>query len=672
MKISCMFSSSIRKFLEYLRKDYYFDFLILFFVFMSIYWSHISIEKYLSLNASVWDLGVAYLTGMQFLHDPLNPFILIYHSILFLIFPVFLSFNMEYIIIFQDVSVLFGGIVLYLISKEVLKNKPASLIFSMAYMLYPPLTGIFWFDFHYQAFFIPFYFLGYYLFIRKMYKSSIFFFIFAGLSRFPYILLVVLTGFIFFLEEYFKLLMKREFSEKKLLYSLILFLISLSILLISYIGIKYIFGGGNLLNVLQNEAHYTGINNTILDYRIFMLFIVFFPLMGLPFLSKRFLLLYLPFLYITLWISYWGVVFPGFLHKQYSSLYVPFIFIATLEAIREYIKDDDRKIVFKNLDFTEILSNKTRITAVILILTVLSGLVYQPWGPFNELSLTDFHVNEKLNVNMERFDALMKIINVIPSNASILVQNNLPQVYMKVYDLNVITSGMSLFSQNFTYGNEYVKNGSSWTKYNFNYILMDIDSIDYYIDFNYISLTMYNISNRLFESNHYGIMTSYDGLVLLKENYYGKPLIYKGIYENINVNQTLKNKYINAYNLNLTPGIYEIKLYGKFNQTSNITLYNSLNSHTKISKCTFNDSYEEEFIFSLKYFISGGYLSINNTNSTYIKNITIEELQPISYYNQSISPDSVFWNSRQGDLKGQEVQNYFQSVSLDFLRRVKY
>ncbi len=671
MKINLYISNFIRKFIYFIKRDYIFDFLIIIYIIISIYWSYISLLKYYSLNDSVWDLGVAYLTGIEFLKNPFDINNLIFHPILFLIFPIFLNHSMVDIIIFQNFSVLFGSLVLYFISKEILKNRLQSFLISLVYLFYPPLTGIFWFDFHYQVFFIPFYLLGYYFFIKKMYKTSIFFFIFGGESRFPYILLVSLTGFIFLSEEYVKMIRKKEFSREKLFYSLILFLISLSILLISYVAIKIYFGGGNLISVLQSQAHYTGVNNSILDYRIFMIFIILFPLLGFPLLSKRFLLLYLPFLYITLYISYWGVVFPGFLERQYSPLYIPFLFLATIEVLNEFIKENNKIVYIKKINLSALFENKTKITALMLILTILLGLVYQPWGPFNELSLASFNVSHNLNPNYDKYNELMNIIKLIPDNAWLLVQNNLPEAYYRINNPNdVFVPGFVIFSKNFTYNNEYVLINNYWMKMNFTYVLMDMDSLTYYINYILTSMTMYEISNKLFKSNHYGIIAEYDGIVLLKENYYGNILIYKPIFNNININQNF-SKTIFIYNLNLTPGIYKIELTGHFYNKSSINISNSINS-TELTNCTFNSSEKEDFLIKINSFVSGGFIEINNTKDSYLENITIEEIQPIVYHNQTIAPGLISLNFRQVYSINQQVQNYSQQAFLDSPRRVKY
>ena len=504
-----------------------------------------------------------------------------------------------------------------------------------------------------------------------MYKTSIFFFIFGGESRFPYILLVSLTGFIFLSEEYVKMIRKKEFSREKLFYSLILFLISLSILLISYVAIKIYFGGGNLISVLQSQAHYTGVNNSILDYRIFMIFIILFPLLGFPLLSKRFLLLYLPFLYITLYISYWGVVFPGFLERQYSPLYIPFLFLATIEVLNEFIKENNKIVYIKKINLSALFENKTKITALMLILTILLGLVYQPWGPFNELSLASFNVSHNLNPNYDKYNELMNIIKLIPDNAWLLVQNNLPEAYYRINNPNdVFVPGFVIFSKNFTYNNEYVLINNYWMKMNFTYVLMDMDSLTYYINYILTSMTMYEISNKLFKSNHYGIIAEYDGIVLLKENYYGNILIYKPIFNNININQNF-SKTIFIYNLNLTPGIYKIELTGHFYNKSSINISNSINS-TELTNCTFNSSEKEDFLIKINSFVSGGFIEINNTKDSYLENITIEKIQPIVYHNQTIAPGLISLNFRQEYSINQQVQNYSQQAFLDSPRRVKY
>ncbi|MEM3873419.1 MAG: DUF2079 domain-containing protein, partial [Nitrososphaeria archaeon] len=150
-----------KRFFEYFKKDPYIIILIIFFISFSIYWSYISITKYYLLNAYVGDLGGQILKVWYFIYHPgYYP-----NLIMWLIFPLFLFKNSILLFVFQAVFVTFGIFPLYGIAKHTLKSNLSALLISISYLFSPFMTGIFWFDFHFQVLFPTLFLIGYYFFL---------------------------------------------------------------------------------------------------------------------------------------------------------------------------------------------------------------------------------------------------------------------------------------------------------------------------------------------------------------------------------------------------------------------------------------------------------------------------------------------------------------------------
>jgi uncharacterized membrane protein len=127
-------------------------------------WSYISIMRFLSLNAFILDLGV----NIQFAWDALLrsslPSFLqdfAHKGIVYLVAPVFLTGSYPAVLIFQSAFIGLGAFPIYGIARRALGSDAASLAMAASYLIYFPLAGVNWYDFHYQALFPTLFLLGY-------------------------------------------------------------------------------------------------------------------------------------------------------------------------------------------------------------------------------------------------------------------------------------------------------------------------------------------------------------------------------------------------------------------------------------------------------------------------------------------------------------------------------
>ena len=86
--------------------------------------------------------------------------------------------------------------------KTLTKNSFISSVVSVLYLIYFPIDGSLFFDVHAQTFFIPFFLLGFMFQAMNRKYLSIFFFLLAGMTRFPLIGIVVIYSILDFLRNY--------------------------------------------------------------------------------------------------------------------------------------------------------------------------------------------------------------------------------------------------------------------------------------------------------------------------------------------------------------------------------------------------------------------------------------------------------------------------------------
>jgi len=142
----------------------------------TLIFSYVTILRYYAFEATGWDLGIFMQVMWNTVHGrlfyytyelsvvPSGNFLALHFSpILLLVAPFYALFpRAETLLILQSSALGFGAIPLYLLAKKVLNQRLIALTLATVYLLYPPLQGINWFDFHPEAFLVPLLLLVYY------------------------------------------------------------------------------------------------------------------------------------------------------------------------------------------------------------------------------------------------------------------------------------------------------------------------------------------------------------------------------------------------------------------------------------------------------------------------------------------------------------------------------
>ena len=176
------------------RWDRYDAYLTISILCYGIAFSYLTLLKHYRFTSYAADLGVfnqAFYTtifnGKLFYYTPelwLNPsgcfFAVHFSPILFLLLPIYAVYpKAESLLVAQSFIIASAAIPIYLLTIKHLGDKKAAVMMAIIYLLYVPIHGANWFDFHPQAF-IPLTILStYYFFHEKSWK--------------PYFLMVILS-----------------------------------------------------------------------------------------------------------------------------------------------------------------------------------------------------------------------------------------------------------------------------------------------------------------------------------------------------------------------------------------------------------------------------------------------------------------------------------------------
>lgn len=483
--------------------------LILSTFFFSIVWSLISIMRYNAFNSGVLDLGVNSQLLFNVFHGGLvasannnhpiaaNKLIYLFLTPFYNIYP-----NPTVLLIFQSFWISLSAIPMYLIAEHKIKNKWYSLIIACSYLLYYPISGANWFDFHYMALFGTFFLFGYYLYLKKRKKSS---FVLLALSAMTDLLVPIILG-IFALFIIFKEFQEEHKKPYKNYFAVSIFFFSASLFIFADLyqgtGLTSQYTTGALHTILSNQPY--SLQNKLLYFVYLMIPVLFLSLFGL-----EYLVLMIPYFIFVLLNN--NPPFTSTMFYQYPMLVSPLIFIALIYGLFRFFRILSRKGVKKLSGY---------VMASLLIINILMASLFTPVGNI----ITHYNVNPSIQHSLTGNDgnynaiqsirytyqdeALNKIISFIPRGSTILIQGNMPQLS------NDYNWGLPFSLQNDTFPQYVVTDPYSPFFTQYSYPQPD-------------NFTMLTAFNHLFSTGKYGIYAEAYGIILLKFDYKGLPIYYK-------------------------------------------------------------------------------------------------------------------------------------------------
>lgn len=479
-----------------------------------------------TFNTYGWDLGIfnqAFWTTLhngkffyytaELIANPSGSFFGVHFSpILFLLLPVYALYPArQTLLVVQSLVLALGVVPLYKLVMHVLKSRFASLVFVLVYLMYPPLQGINWFDFHVQAFLPVFFFSAVYFLEKQNWKGYFLFIILSLMCEEHVALIVLFIGPLVALKYKDSLL--PALKSKNFRNTIFLVSVATSALAVfwylmtiwvrnAFFPIDPVFSAafkGSMdwsvlgvqdpimipLYVLLNPAKAIIAFGYDFLMKIGYLLLLFGPLALGSFRAAKYLLPAIPwFIYALLsnYVPYYSILY------QYPAYVIAFIFIAAVYSIkRDWIHNP--KLARKYL-------------IAILLCCLAASIIASPLSPAVAL----VHPGYGPKTVTPRDQLIHNVLAYIPSNASVLTQNDLfPQVSSRInaYALPTIDP---FWNVNASADKDFINALLGKV----DYVLVDIKSDPF------ASSVVFSL---LQEDSSFKVFVSADGVILFKKNY---------------------------------------------------------------------------------------------------------------------------------------------------------
>ena len=553
----------------------------------SITWIYVLVVQMETFQIGIFDYGVAYNLVWREAHSMASlpsevgylPYFESTKLISFILVPYFLIFPSVYnLLVMQVLVFVLTSVVLYFFSIRLTKKVGISLMVEIIWLLYYPNSAAISYPFHFMTFFPLFYTMGFlFLEMRQKSLSLLSFFLASITSLIAPIILIFTIPILHF--RYQKIMTQQNEKNKTepIIFILVILLISAFVLILNYIlGGLTLFKGevipttsSSYSTPLLVSLYDKFVNISGFPGFLYILFMTF-PLLFSIFLEWRFSFAALPSMLYYL-VGYSGGFLRYFYPMQYSVLISPIIFISFVYFIMTIQNGEKRRwILHKNVIRRIAKRYKAKGSNIVCALLVSSfimnaGLfaVYSPIGPLNQFLKLSPNANPPSNggygiygnLSTSSYDlSLLKMESLVPTNATVLSQFNMPQFSDRYY---------------FTYPGQY--NPS----YPIDYAINDPANMYFFTTavrdtgLKFYNFNMLSLSNMFLQNSSYGIYGQSMGALLFKLNYSGAPLFYAPL--NFNLSFQKNNYEGTVNNLLLYPGTFKVKLT-QYTGT-NMTLY---------------------------------------------------------------------------------------------------
>jgi uncharacterized membrane protein len=490
----------------------------------SIVFSYLTILKLQAFGMYAWDLGIYHqaihttaTSGSllfstvewpytQTVTPPGTTFGVHFSPFLLLIVPFYaLLKSSSALLVLKTIFISAGAIPTYFLAKKAFGNSFWGLIFASAYLLFPAVHAINWYDFQPQTF-LPTLLLFMFLFIETK-RARL-----AGLFAVLSVSTVEIAPFFVIATGLSYLLLQRKsilelFRHRK--YAALFKSIPVSLIVISFIWLALIFSTSVLFG-WQTASFHPSITRRLTQTTSFNLF----GALGFDLGAKitYFMLIFGPLSFLSLldpirlfpgalWVLYSAIsVFPPYysISFHYPSFVIPFVIVSSIFGLKWLLK----KLSLK----------RKQLTSVLLCLTVgFSAIVASPLGPFH---IGNHNFAQPFGIpSVTAHDTfLQELIDLIPQNSSVLTDNNIfPHVSGRK------EAYVFPFSSAFQYPADFQITLESYLQ-KVEFVL--IDGVVAYTAAPTLLLTKLN------ERNDFGVYAEADGGILFKKDYTGSPVLF--------------------------------------------------------------------------------------------------------------------------------------------------
>lgn len=572
-----------RSALARLRRDRWLFVALFASALYSAIWSSLALLRIYGLRASVYDLGVFAQEGWRTYSVPTSAGRL---SLAFFnqggglyLFPLVLG-GYPVILAAQSTALGFGGLLVYLIARRLRVSPRRSIVLAAAYLLYFPLYGVSWDDAHYEAFLVPLFLLGFWLFLRGNYRLSLLAMAAIAPLQYPLgafpalfsvqILIPSVAGWLLVRADGRSKSRAnggaRQSVGRRMLtrisrwalpsgppalpgwYAPVLLAVSSIVLAGGFLTNREFYPGNGLLNL----AHATGLDPaTNLSLKLLTLLLLLAPLSFLPLLSPRWLQLCVPFVFLMIFANYYGFIYPGVVISWYPCLILPFLALATVDAVAKletgttwlqqlyrWLQSRRRGPALTSppsqpesgppgkYGWRRAAEPRNIAVTAVVVGVVLSSAYLAPYGPWNSETAASFDLSGVLGYNATLYDHFVRLSDLIPRSASaVILQDNMPTLLPRPLppgDQSPLVAGPAdVVAYNLTWANP---NGS-WTPIDPEFVIGNPTPLLYSF-FNAsgnfpFNTSMQQILYNLYQTGDYGVLGEADGMLVLQHGYTG-------------------------------------------------------------------------------------------------------------------------------------------------------
>lgn len=266
---------------------------------------------------------------------------LAFHSdfILVLLTPLYFFWeDPKMLLLVQTLILSLGGIFVYLISKEVIKNKSVSLIFAFSYFINPAVNWVNLYDFHPVALATTFLLAAFYFLIKKRYAPMVLFLILAGLCKEQVWFINFLVGIYVMYKSKNRLIGGSISLVSGLIFYILIWKLIPQAREEGHFALKFYSDyGESPTGIIRNIIFSPGkvLETVLMPDRIEFLKQLFMPLGYLSLLAPLFLIFAVPDLTIDLLSSRQSF---HQIYYQYTATINPFIFISAIYGVSNLLK----------------------------------------------------------------------------------------------------------------------------------------------------------------------------------------------------------------------------------------------------------------------------------------------------------------------------------------------
>ena len=499
-----------------LRKSAFSRYIPLSIVFLgvvlySLIYSLITVAKFNAYNATIFDLGVNAQTLYSVFHGgvsliPGSRYFINTGKMIYLVLAPFYNIypHEQVLLVFQSIWISLGALPLYFLVRKKIGDEFVAVALALAWLLYYPMAGVNWFDFHFMALFPTFFLSGIASMEYGRKRLAFAFLILSTITDFLIPLVMILYGLY---------LLYIDFRAGKNLWknwvAISLITLSVAILALTNIAFGLSYTTSYAYNNATQMAAFRTDNWTIALYFARILL----PLGFVSVLAPEYLALLLPFLALSSYSLY--SPYTGTMFYQYPALTAPIVFIAAAKGyqrIRPLLKTHTNKITVKKIASLVLIFNFILALFLTPAGNILTNSVYNHEAGYVVSGSQGIYLTDN-SITQASYDrALFHIESLIPQGSTVLAQNNLPQVAQG----NTIVMPAGLLEN------------TSAAQYP-GYVL-----VDPYNPFftnpvfpgDQANWNAMNAFNYLYSTGEYGVLAESQGIILLKLHYTGSPAIY--------------------------------------------------------------------------------------------------------------------------------------------------